>query len=163
MLTPDYQKNTIVTQTLPPPHLTIRRFQQSDQAHVIDLWQRCDLLRPWNDPGKDIQRKMSDSPDGFFVGQLASGSNHRLIAAAMAGYDGHRGWVNYLAVDPDYSGNGYGRLMMDHIEGYLLSKNCPKINLQVRSSNADVIAFYKSLGYGEDAAVSLGKRLIPDD
>ncbi len=127
------------------------------------LWQRCDLLRPWNDPVKDVLRKVADSPDGFFVGQLDDATDDNIIAVAMAGYDGHRGWVNYLAVDPDHNRRGYGKEMMEHVEAYLVSLHCPKINLQVRSSNTGVIRFYERLGYSEDAAVSLGKRLIPDD
>ena len=147
------------------PGLSIRCFDPADQQAVIDLWQRCDLLRPWNDPIKDISRKMADSPSDFFVGEylINEGDDQlQLVAAAMAGYDGHRGWVNYLAVDPKLQGHGFGRDMMVHIEQSLLARGCPKINLQVRETNATVISFYKSIGYQVDAAVSLGKRLVPD-
>ena len=108
---------------------------------------------------------MADSPSDFFVGEylINEGDDQlQLVAAAMAGYDGHRGWVNYLAVDPKLQGHGFGRDMMVHIEQSLLARGCPKINLQVRETNATVISFYKSIGYQVDAAVSLGKRLVPD-
>jgi len=81
----------------------------------------------------------------------------------MAGYDGHRGWLNYLAVDPEYQRQGLARQLVQHAEALLLQAGCPKINLQVRSSNQGVIAFYQQLGYGVDEVVSLGKRLIRDD
>jgi len=141
-------------------------FRDEDRDAVVELWRRCDLLRPWNDPHKDIARKLADSPDLFFVARLqeaSAGQETPLIAAAMAGYEGHRGWVNYLAVDPSYRGAGVGKVIMQHIEAELLSRGCPKLNLQVRETNTDVIAFYRSIGYDVDAAVSMGKRLIPDD
>ena len=80
----------------------------------------------------------------------------------MAGYDGHRGWVNYLAVAPGQRGQGLGAALMQHIEQQLLALGCPKLNLQVRSSNTAVLDFYRHLGYAQDEVVSLGKRLIPD-
>ena len=80
----------------------------------------------------------------------------------MAGYDGHRGWINYLAVDPMSQGSGIGRKMMEHAEQLLLEFGCPKINLQIRRGNREVIAFYEKLGYLEDDVVSFSKRLIED-
>ncbi len=85
-----------------------------------------------------------------------------LVAAVMAGYDGHRGSVNYLAVDPAHRRRGHGAALMRHVEALLAERGCPKINLIVRSANAAVIAFYRKLGYAPDAVVPLGKRLIPD-
>ncbi len=80
----------------------------------------------------------------------------------MAGYDGHRGWVNYLAVDPDLRRRGHGRALMRRIEELLRERGCPKVNLQVRAENTDAVEFYRHIGYGADAVVSLGKRLIQD-
>jgi ribosomal protein S18 acetylase RimI-like enzyme len=80
----------------------------------------------------------------------------------MAGYEGHRGWVNYLAVAPRLRGKGLGRALMQHVEKALLQRGCPKINLQVRESNREAIEFYRHLGYLQDESVSLGKRLIDD-
>lgn len=138
--------------------LLIRPFEPPDEAAVIALWARCDLIRPWNDPRKDIARKLSLQPDLFLVG-LAGGA---LAASAMAGYEGHRGWLNYVAVAPELRGRGYARAILDETESRLRALGCPKINLLVRTSNTAVIGFYERLGYRQDEAVSLGKRLIED-
>ena len=125
---------------------------------MVSLWRRCGLLRPQNDPLLDIQRKLSVSPDLFLVGVL----DGELIAACMAGYDGHRGSIYYLGVDPEYQKSGYGRQLMENAEALLRERGCPKINLLVRTSNREVIEFYERLGFNVDEVVSLGKRLIPD-
>ena len=138
--------------------MEIRPFQTSDEAVVIALWQECDLTRAWNDPRKDIARKLTVQPELFVVGM----QENQLIASAMFGFEGHRGWVNYLAVHPAHQRKGYARVLMQWGEQALKMRGCPKINLQVRSSNASVIAFYKSLGYGDDEVIGLGKRLISD-
>jgi ribosomal protein S18 acetylase RimI-like enzyme len=88
--------------------------------------------------------------------------DNRMVAAVMAGYDGHRGWVNYLAVAPDCWKSGYGRRMMEEAEARLRPLGCSKINLQIRSSNAEVIEFYQRIGYSVDDVVSMGKRLEDD-
>jgi ribosomal protein S18 acetylase RimI-like enzyme len=138
--------------------MQIRAFQPADEAAVIALWQACDLTRPWNDPHKDIARKLQVGADLFLVG-IEGGE---LIGSAMFGYEGHRGWVNYLAVSHSHQRRGHASALMHWGEQALQSRGCPKINLQVRSGNTAVIAFYKSLGYGEDEVIGLGKRLIPD-
>jgi ribosomal protein S18 acetylase RimI-like enzyme len=125
---------------------------------VIELWQRCGLTVPWNNPTLDIERKTKVNPELFIIGLL----DGRIIATAMGGYDGHRGWVNYLAVDPAYRRQGYGRQMMEAIEEKLLEKGCPKINLQIRGNNTEALAFYDKIGYKTDDVVSMGKRLIED-
>ena len=139
--------------------MLIRPFQPSDEAAVVDLWQRCDLTRPWNDPYKDIQRKLQVQPELFLVGEI----DGTLVASAMAGYEGRRGWGNYLAVCPQQRQRGLARQLMAHIETLLLAMGCPKLSLQVRDTNAAALAFYERLGYQVDASVSLGKRLIADD
>jgi len=139
--------------------LHIRPFEEADTEAVVALWQACDLTRPWNDPYKDIQRKLTVGRDLFLVAVL----DGELIGTAMGGYEGHRGWVNYLAVAPEHQKKGYGRLLMTHLETKLLALGCPKINLQVRASNTAVIHFYEAIGYKQDPVVSLGKRLIPDN
>jgi len=138
--------------------MQIRPFAIADESAVIGLWRRCDLVRPWNDPQRDIQRKLSTQPELFFVGE----ADGKLIASIMAGFDGHRGWVNYLAVDPGHRKSGYGRLLMRHVEACLEARGCPKINLQVRASNQAVLEFYRRIGCTADEVVSLGKRLIED-
>ena len=138
--------------------MKIRIYQAADQQAIVDLWNECGLVVPWNDPTKDIQRKEAVGADLFLVGELEG----VLIASVMGGYEGHRGWANYLAVRPGHQDKGYARLLMSELERRLLVKGCPKINLQVRDTNTDIIRFYEALGYKIDAAVSLGKRLIPD-
>jgi ribosomal protein S18 acetylase RimI-like enzyme len=139
--------------------MDIRGYRDTDEAAVVRLWKECDLVRPWNDPHKDIQRKLTVRPELFLVG-LVDGT---LVATVMAGFDGHRGWVNYLAVAEAYRRRGLGRALMDRVEELLKALGCPKLNMQIRSTNAAVLAFYERLGYARDQTVSLGKRLIPDD
>jgi GNAT superfamily N-acetyltransferase len=141
-----------------PVQPAVRRYRQSDRDGVVSLWSRCGLLRPWNDPRRDIERKLAHDRGGLLVLE-ADGC---LAGSVMAGYDGHRGWVNYLAVDPAWQGLGFGRLLMEEAEQWLLALGCPKVNLQVRTSNEHVIAFYRHLGYGTDDVVSMGKRLLDD-
>lgn len=138
--------------------MKIRPFHEADRAGVIALWQACGLTRPWNDPSRDIDRKLTVQPELFLVGQI----DGRLIATVMAGFEGHRGWMNYLAVDPAHRSQGHGRALLETIEQALLARGCPKLNLQVRADNAAVIAFYGAAGYVADPVVSLGKRLIAD-
>lgn len=141
-----------------PPNVQIRTFDPADEAAVIALWQACGLVRPWNNPQRDIARKRTTQADMFLVAT----QNQTLVGTVMAGYDGHRGWVNYLAVQPQLQGLSVGRALMQAVESRLLERGCPKVNLQVRSSNTQVLAFYARLGYAQDDVVSLGKRLIPD-
>lgn len=136
----------------------IRPLAAADEAAVIQLWSDCGLLRPWNDPRRDVARKMTEQPELFLVGV----KDGRVVASAMFGYDGHRGSVSYLAVAPDVQRSSYGRQLMEAGEAVLLELGCPKVNLQVRDSNAHVIEFYQRLGYAIDPVVSLGKRLISD-
>lgn len=141
-----------------PTDLDIRPFQIDDEAAVIALWARCNLIRPWNDPRKDIQRKLSVQPELFLLGL----QQHNLLATIMAGYEGHRGWINYLAVAPEHQKQGLGRVMMDAAETRLRALGCPKINLMIRTSNQAVVDFYKQLGYQPDDVVCMGKRLEDD-
>ena len=147
--------------------MIIRLFQNRDEADVIALWESCQLTRPWNSPARDIARKMVTQPELFFVGEDDVSKDggekpNSIVASAMAGYDGHRGWISYLAVSPVCAGRGYGRQMVSHIENQLIALGCPKINVQIRSDNSEVVAFYRSVGFDEDPVISMGKRLIPD-
>ena len=139
--------------------MQIRSFQAEDEPQVIELWRRCNLLRPWNDPHKDIRRKLNVTREMFLVGVLEG----RIIASVMAGYDGHRGWLNYVGVDPDFQRRGFGRAIMAEAERMLRVLGCPKINLQVRSANREAIEFYSKVGFAIDDVVSMGKRLEHDD
>ncbi|MFJ4221312.1 GNAT family acetyltransferase [Curtobacterium luteum] len=151
----------------------IRPFARPDTEAVVALWEACGLVRPWNDPRRDIERKLSVQPELFLVavgaddrsdedGDRSVVAGDRVLAAGMAGFDGHRGWVNYLAVRPDLQGSGLGRRLMAEFERRLAAMGCPKLNLQVRAGNEQVIGFYEALGYADDRTVSLGKRLIAD-
>jgi ribosomal protein S18 acetylase RimI-like enzyme len=138
--------------------LFIRPFQMADKATLVSLWQLCELTVPWNNPYKDIARKLKIQPELFLVGV----QNSLLIASVMGGYDGHRGWINYLAVHPDFQGQGYAQQMMKSVESELRKIACPKINLQIRSGNAKVMKFYQKLGFTDDLVLSMGKRLEED-
>ena len=135
--------------------MLVRRFEPDDESAVIALWQRCDLVAPKNDPARDIALKMAWQPDLLLVGEEYG----RIVATVMAGYEGHRGWINYLAVDPRGQCCGVGRVMMTAAEEALRELGCPKINLQVRTSNGAVVAFYRKIGYAVDEVTSLGKSL----
>jgi ribosomal protein S18 acetylase RimI-like enzyme len=138
--------------------MKIRAYQPRDKEAVIQLWRECGLIAPQNNPVKDIERKLKVNPEWFLVGEI----DGRIIASCMAGYEGHRGWINYLAVWPDHQRQGLAGQIMEQAESLLRAAGCPKINLQVRTSNSRVIAFYKSIGFTLDEAVSMGKRLEDD-
>lgn len=138
--------------------MIIRSYRGEDAAEVIALWADCGLVVPQNDPAKDISRKLKVDPELFLVGVRGN----LVVATVMGGYDGHRGWINYLAVKPSEQGCGHGKAMMRCVESLLKEKGCPKINLQVRTSNESTIAFYSAMGYRVDDVVGLGKRLEND-
>ena len=135
--------------------LEIQPFQKWHEAPVIDLWRRSDLVVPWNDPPTDIAAKLDFQPELFLVG-LCDGA---VVGSVMAGYDGHRGQINYLAVDPEQRGRGLGRELMQAAEQVLRRLGCQKINLQIRASNTNVLAFYETLGFEAETTINLGKRL----
>ena len=142
----------------PGAEVRVRPYEPADENAVVALWAACDLLRPQNDPRKDICRKRAHSPEWFLVGTCRG----EIVASVMVGYDGHRGWINYLAVAPQHQRSGIGRRLMAEAERLLRGAGCPKINLQVRSSNTRVVTFYQRLGFVVDQALSLGKRLEQD-
>ncbi len=138
--------------------MKIRAFDIEDQAAVIELWQACALVVPWNDPVKDIARKLKVDADLFLVGESCG----EIVATVMGGYEGHRGWINYLAVSPQHQRKGYGREIMEFVEQRIQLKGCPKINLQIRGTNTQAAAFYQATGYDIENVIGLGKRLEPD-
>ena len=133
----------------------IVRYSSEHQDAVVDLWRKCNLVVPQNDPVEDIQRKLVFQPDLFFVALL----DGKVIGSIMVGYEGHRGWLNYLAVLPEHQRRGYGRKLVEKAVDELKRLGCLKINLQVRRSNVSVVEFYKHLGFKDDDVVGLGKRL----
>ncbi len=138
--------------------MKIKAYEEKYRNSVIALWKECSLVVPQNDPEKDIDRKLKVDPDLFLVGI----KENEIVASVMGGYEGHRGWVNYLAVKPSEQRKGYGKAIMLAVESLLKIKGCPKINLQIRETNENVIAFYTSIGYGNDNVIGLGKRLEYD-
>jgi ribosomal protein S18 acetylase RimI-like enzyme len=133
----------------------IVKYNSEYQDAVVDLWRKCSLVVPQNDPVEDIQRKLIFQPDLFFVALL----DGEVIGSIMVGYEGHRGWMNYLAVLPEHQRRGYGRKLVEKAVDELKRLGCLKVNLQVRRSNVSVVEFYKHLGFKDDDVVGLGKRL----
>ena len=129
-----------------------------DVESVIALWETVGLTRPWNDPRRDIERARETYPDLVLV---AVDQQH-VVGSVIAGYDGHRGWIYYLASAPDRRGQGIGRALVAEAEARLVLLGCPKVQLMVRSSNEGVLDFYDALGYERSDVVVAGKRLIPD-
>ena len=103
----------------------------------------------------DIRRKLVFQPDLFFVALL----DGKVIGSIMVGYEGHRGWLNYMAVLPEHQKHGYGRKLVEKAVGELKRLGCLKVNLQIRRCNASVVEFYRHLGFKDDDVVSMGKRL----
>ena len=136
----------------------IRPYLESDLDDVIALWELCDLTRPWNNPEIDVFRKLAQRDQLF----LLAVKDDQLIATVMGGYDGHRGWVNYLAVHPHFQRNGVATALIQQLEKRLIALGCPKLQLLIRQDNIDVQNFYEQLGYEEVEVICLGKRLITD-
>ena len=138
--------------------LLIRLFQEGDEEALVSLWNMFKLTVSWNNPYKDIARKLKVQAELFLVGCLED----KLIASVMAGYDGHRGCINYFAVHPNFQLRGYGKQLMDNIENRLRELGCPKINLQIREENDKVLSYYQKLGFFEEKRINMGKRLEND-
>ena len=136
----------------------LRAFDRPDADAVVALWTAAGLTRPWNDPYRDIDRKLTVQPELFLVAVDAE----RIVGSVMAGYDGHRGWLYYLAVDPVRRGERIGSSLVAHAERLLSSMGCPKVQLMVRPENAAARGFYEALGYESFDTWATGKRLIAD-
>ena len=135
--------------------LTIKAIEDGDIAAVIALWQRCGLTRPWNDPQADIAMARREPNSAVLIGRAGDA----IVATAMLGHDGHRGWVYYVAVDPDRRGKGYGRTIMHAAENWLREAGIAKLQLLVRRENAKAGAFYQSIGYAEAQTIVFAKWL----
>ena len=136
--------------------INIRAFNPEDSGEVIRLWEKIFPDSPaHNDPVRDIQNKMNVQPELFLVALV----DFQLVGTSMAGFDGHRGWVYYLAVDHDFRRQGIGSALMKKAEELLVKAGCPKLNLQIRADNAAVRAFYEKLGYQFEDRISMGKHL----
>ena len=139
--------------------LRIRGVTDTDVESVVELWRACGLTRPWNNPYEDIRRARSVWPDLLLVAVDGTA----VVGTVMAGYDGHRGWLYYLATSPERRGEGIGRALVAEAEARLHALGCPKVMLMVRPHNGAVLDFYAGLGYAHESTALTGKRLIPDN
>lgn len=138
--------------------LAIRAFALTDTEAVVALWQDAGLTRPWNNPHQDIRRKLSVQPELFLVAV----DDDEIVGSVMAGYDGHRGWLYYLASAPGRRVEGIARRLVTHAEELLIELGCPKVQLMVRPDNGVAEGFYAALGYEPFETWATGKRLIAD-
>lgn len=139
--------------------IALRSYQARDQDELVALWEFCALTRSWNDPSRDIERKLLHDAENLLVLE----KDERLIGSIMIGYDGHRGWINFLAVHPNHRRGGFGRFLMEEAMHRLEEMGCAKLNLQIRSSNEESIEFYRHIGLVVDDVVSMGIRLQRDE
>lgn len=136
----------------------IRTFALTDTDAVVALWQEAGLTRPWNNPHQDISRKLRVQPELFLV----AADGDEVVGSVMAGYDGHRGWLYYLATAPSRRGEGIARRLVARAEEMLVDLGCPKVQLMVRPENGLTHGFYAALGYEPFETWATGKRLIAD-
>jgi ribosomal protein S18 acetylase RimI-like enzyme len=139
----------------PDSTLVIAPIEEQDIAEVIALWHRCGSTRPWNDPAADIALARRGDNSTVLVGKF----DGAVAASVMVGYDGHRGWVYYVTVDPDRRYLNFGRTIMDAAEAWLRERGIQKLQLMVRKDNAQVHAFYRSIGYYNQETVTFAKWL----
>ncbi|KQZ24678.1 MULTISPECIES: GNAT family acetyltransferase [Microbacterium] len=142
----------------------VRAFERADTEPVVALWTEAGLTRPWNDPRLDIERKLRVQPELFLVAEDTSGDvgESAIVGTVMAGYDGHRGWIYYLASAESHRHRGIARALVHEVERLLEEMGCPKVQLMVREGNDGVLAFYDALDYERFSVTNLGKRLIVD-
>ena len=136
----------------------IRPFRDGDEDDVIELWRACELVRPWNDPHRDIECARAGAMSEVFVAVAGEGSG-RVIGSVMAGYDGHRGWVYYLAAAPEHRSGGLGGRLMRHAESWLEGLGAPKVMLMIREENEGVRRFYDGLGYEVEKRTIMSRRM----
>ncbi|MFF2454210.1 GNAT family acetyltransferase [Isoptericola sp. NPDC058082] len=135
------------------PAVAFREVGDGDVEQVVALWEACGLTRPWNDPRRDVADARRTPTSTVLVGVAGD----RVVSSALAGYDGHRGWLYYVAVDPQEQGSGLGRATVAAAEDWLRAAGARKVQLMVRATNAQVVGFYDRLGYGDQETVVLGK------
>jgi ribosomal protein S18 acetylase RimI-like enzyme len=128
---------------------------EDDCTAVTMFWARCGLTRPWNPPEQDFRLAVQGATSAVLAGWL----DDRIVASVMVGFDGHRGWIYYLAVDPHLQRRGLGRAMMAAAENWLGGRGAPKLQLMVREGNAEALAFYEHLGLERQSVVTLGRKL----
>lgn len=140
--------------------LEFKPVQDGEVSSLITLWRLCDLVRPWNDPAKDIAFARSGPASDVLVAL----DDTTVIASVMVGHDGHRGIVYYVASHPDYQRKGLGSAAMRAAEGWLRQHGVWKLNLLVRAENQAVKSFYEKLGYEVEPRLCMARKLIdPSD
>ena len=143
----------------------IDEVRDTDVENVVALWRACDLTRPWNDPYRDLADARATSTATVLVLRPAppvvpgAEAVQEPVGSVMAGFDGHRGWLYYLAVDPSVRGRGHGRRLVVAAEAWLAAQGAVKVQLMVRQTNETVAGFYTALGYADAECVVLGRRL----
>ncbi|PRB67602.1 GNAT family acetyltransferase [Arthrobacter sp. MYb213] len=135
--------------------MEIRELEVPEIGQATALWQSVEITRPWNDPTSDAHKALENQSSTILAGH----HEQRLVATAMVGFDGHRGWLYYVAVHPDMQGQGFGQQIIEAASRWLAEQGVPKVQLMVRTENTDVIGFYERLGYEAQDVVVLGKRL----
>lgn len=136
-------------------NLAVSAIEDADIPAVVALWERCELTRPWNEPKADLDRARKKPNSDILVGR----DGNAIVATIMVGHDGHRGWVYYVAVDPDQHKKGYGRAILNAAEDWLRERDIEKLQLMVRPGNTHAQAFYETLGYEEQERVIYAKWL----
>lgn len=135
--------------------MKIRTAKIDDTAEIIKLWEKTSLTRPWNNSEEDIKRALATPTSTLLVMEDKS----QVIGSVMTGYDGHRGWIYYLAVKPECQKQGYGKQLVQAAEDWLKSQGAPKVLLMVRKSNEAVLKFYTNMGYEDNDVIVVGKWL----
>ena len=138
-----------------PDVITIREMELRDAAAVISLWQAAGLIRPWNDPEQDIAFAFESANSEILLAECGN----CVVAACLVGHGGHRGWVYYVAVAPEYRGKGFGRKIVQAAESWLVERGIWKLNLLVREDNRSVLSFYGHLGFKNTATVCFQKKI----
>jgi hypothetical protein len=140
---------------MPSSNLDITTAEDADEAGIVTLWEKCELTRPWNDPRADLTRARKGPASAVLVGR----DQQSVLATVMVGHDGHRGWLYYVAVDPDHRKNGYGRAIVTAAEDWLRARGVEKLQLMVRPDNTYAQAFYETLDYDEQPRIIYAKWL----
>lgn len=135
--------------------MNLRPYQPDDRNAVLNLWERCGMITSDERGGADadLTRKRQVQPELFLVGEQGS----EIIATGMAGYDGHRGHLYYLAVCPQHQRQGYGRQIVTHVQALLRENGCHRLTLYVSCDNLKVEGFYQRLGFARNHVISMGR------
>jgi ribosomal protein S18 acetylase RimI-like enzyme len=140
---------------MPPSNLVINPAEDADETGIVALWERCELTRPWNDPKADLARARKGPDSAILVGR----DGNSILATVMVGHDGHRGWLYYVAVDPDHRKNGHGRAIVTAAEDWLRARGIEKLQLMVRPDNTHAQAFCETLDFDEQIRIVYAKWL----